>query len=70
MTESEILHNWLRAALIEAWSQPDDYCNNYERNNYEPYKCYCSCESAGNGSARQDKSLIVSMRRTKTWYTK
>lgn len=46
MTESEILHNWLRAGLIK----PDDYNDNH---NLEPYK-----------------SLIVSMRRTKTWYTK
>lgn len=39
MTESEILHNWLRAALIDAWSKPDD-----DYNYLEPYKCYCSCE--------------------------
>lgn len=37
MTESEILHNWLRAELIK----PDDYNDNH---NLEPYKCYCSCE--------------------------
>lgn len=63
MTEQEIIKKFVDAGLIDVSYNPDDDC-------HIDINAIVAARSAGNGSARQDKSLIVSMRRTKTWYTK